>query len=528
VAAADEKVTVLPGKTYTPEEILNIAWRRKWLIVVPFIVAVVCTAFVAHRLPKKYRSETVILVVPQRIPESYVKSTVTTRIEDRLSSLREQILSRSRLERVIKEFGLYSELQKNAVMEDVVAAMRLDVDLKVERGDSFRVSYISDVPETAQKVAERLARLFIEENVRERTVQAEGTNQFLDTQMEEARTRLLDHEKKLEEYQKRYSGQLPSQVAGNLQAIQSAELQLQSIRESIDRDRDRRLVIERQVADLQSLTEPVQPPATGAVPASASVGEQLEAAQARLQAMEQRYKPEHPDIRAMKGMIRDLQAKLQAESAGRGSTGVEVRPVSSTELVRQKRLRDFNAELQNLDVQLDRKRAEATQLQGLIASYQARVDAAPTREAELKELTRDYETLQNTYTSFLSKRQDSKVAANLERNQSGEQFKILDQARVPERPYSPNVLKIDMAGAFLGLAFGLCMVGFLEYRDTSFKTEAEVVQLLQLPVLALVPMMASEFERRTRRRRNQIVALAAVVVVVSSTTVFVLWKLQVL
>jgi polysaccharide chain length determinant protein (PEP-CTERM system associated) len=520
---------VLPGKKYTPEEVLAIAWHRKWLITVPFVVAVVCTALVAHSLPRRYRSETVILVVPQRIPESYVKSTVTTHVEDRLSSLREQILSRSRLERVIQDFGLYAELQRTAVMEDVVAAMRQDIDLKVEHGDSFRVSFISDVPATAQKVTQRLASLFIEENVRERTSQAEGTNQFLDSQMEEARSKLLDHERKLEEYQKRYSGQLPAQVTGNLQAIQSAQLQLQSVRESIDRDRDRRLVIERQIADLQSTTEPaVSPTSTGEVPAGASTAQQLEAAQSRLQAMELRYRPEHPDVKAMKGIIRDLQAKLQAESVRPVIGSPDTKPVSSAEIIRQKRLRDLNAELQNLDVQLDRKRAEDRNLQGLVTSYQARVDAAPSREAELKELMRDYETLQNTYTSFLSKRQDSKVAANLERNQSGEQFKVLDSARLPERPFSPDVLKINLAGCLIGLAIGLGLVGLLEYRDSTFKTEGELAQLLQLPVLALVPMMASEIERRAQRRRHQIVALAVAVVLVSSTTVFVLWKLQVL
>ncbi|MEO6711845.1 MAG: Wzz/FepE/Etk N-terminal domain-containing protein, partial [Mycobacteriales bacterium] len=203
---------MLPGKTYTPEDILRIAWRSKWLILMPLVVAVVATAVVVHRMPRRYRSETVILVVPQRVPESYVKSTVTNRIEDRLSSLREQILSRSRLERVINDFGLYTDLQRKAVMEDVVDAMRRDIDVKVERGDSFRISYLSSVPKTAQQVTERLASLFIDENVRDRTTQAEGTNQFLDSQMEQARTRLLAHEKKLEDYQRLYAGQLPGQV----------------------------------------------------------------------------------------------------------------------------------------------------------------------------------------------------------------------------------------------------------------------------------------------------------------------------
>ncbi len=517
---------MLPGKTYTPEDILQIAWRRKWLIAVPFVVATVCTAIIANRLPKRYQSETVILVVPQRVPESYVRSTVTNRIEDRLPSLREQILSRTRLERVIKEFGLYPELQQKAVMEDVVETMRRDIDIKVERGDSFRISYINTVPQTAQRVTERLATLFIQENVRDRTVQAESTNQFLDAQMEEARAKLLDHEKKLEEYQRRYAGELPTQTAGNMQAIQSLQLQLQALRESIDRDRDRRLVLERQVGDLQTTSDPIAPPSGNAdAAAGATTIQQLEIAQARLRALEMRYTPEHPDVRAQKATIRELEAKLTAENAVRPASS-PLKPVTLAEASRQKRVRELNTEIQNLDTQLDRKHGQERQLEDQIASYQAKVNAAPTREAELKEMNRDYETLQNTYTSFLSKREDAKVAANLERTQSGEQFRVLDQARVPERPYSPKIMKINMAGAFLGLAIGLGVVALLEYRDSTFKTGAEVEQLLQLPVLALVPMMASEMERRGRQRRGKLLALAVGVIVVSSVVAVLFWKIQ--
>ena len=519
---------MLPGKKYSPEDILAIAWRRKWIIIVPFVVAVVCTALVVQRLPRRYRSETVILVVPQRIPESYVKSTITTRIEDRLASLKEQVRSRTRLERVIHDFGLYPELQRTSVMEDVVAAMRLDIDVKVERGDSFRVSYINKDPATAQKVTERLATMFIEENLRDRAGQAEGTNQFLDAQLEEARARLIEHEKKLADYQKRYSGQLPAQVNANLQAIQSAQLQLQSVRDSIDRDRESRLVLERQVADLQSTPEPLPSVAPGAdLPVGATTAQRLDAAQATLRTLELKYKDGHPDIRTAKSTIRDLEAKLRAESASQPTQGSsQPRVVGAAEAARQNRLRDLTAQIRNLDSQLERKRAQELQLQGAVSVYQAKVDAAPTREAELTELTRDYETLQKTYTSFLTKREDAKVSSNLERNQSGEQFKVLDPARLPERPASPDVLKINLAGAVLGLAIGLALVGLLEYRDTTFKTEFEVQQLLQLPVLALVPMMASEVELRAARRRGKLAALAVGVVVISSAVALLVWKLQ--
>ena len=518
---------MLPGKTYTPEEILRIALRRKWLILVPFIVAAISTAIVANRLPKRYRSETVILVVPQRVPESYVRSTVTARIEDRVSSLREQILSRSRLERVIQDFNLYAELQAKVAMEDLVEAMRRDIEVKVERGDAFRVSYISVAPRTAQQVTERLASLFIDENLRDRAVQAQGTSQFLDAQLEEARRRLLEHEQLLENYKRQYAGQLPDQVQGNLQAIQSAQLQLQAVNDASNRDRDRRLVLERQIADLQVASDPmmVTPASDSAAPVS--TGQQLDAAQARLQALETRYTPQHPDVVAQRRAIRELEVKLKAESSQTPSTAPAPR-VSTAEALRQNRLRDLHADIRNIDAQLLRRQEQERQLQGEIASYQGKVNAVPTREAELTSLTRDYATLQSAYTTLLSKREDSKIAVNLERNQIGEQFKVLDPARVPERPYSPDVRKIELMGAALGLMLGVGLVGLLEYRDTTFKTEAEVTQLLKLPVLALVPMMASERELGTRRRRQRLVALAVVVLIVSTTTALALWKLQIL
>ena len=515
---------MLPGKKYTPEEIAGIVWRRKWFIVVPFVLCAVATVLIANRLPKRYRSETVILVVPQRVPESYVKPTVTSRIEDRLASLREQILSRSRLERVIVDLNLYDEQRRKLVMEDVIDVMRRDIDVKVERGDSFRVSYVSGVPETAQKVTARLASLFIEENLRDRTVQAENTNKFLDAQLTEARSKLLDHEKKLEDYKKLFSGELPTQVPANMQAIQSAQLQLQSLHESVDRDRDRRLMLERQVSDLQASPEAIPAPVTGD---GASTADQLEAARARLRAMELRYKPEHPDVKALTSQIRELEGKLQREGAQPASErGAPVTAASSAEILRRNRVRDLNAEIQNLDTQLDRKRAQEGELERAIASYQARVNAAPTREAELTELMRDYETLKNTYTGLLAKREDSNVAANLERNQSGEQFKVLDPARVPERPSSPKLMLIDSAGAALGLGMGVVLVGFLEYRDSTFKTEGEIEQLLQLPVLALIPLMPSDLEF-VRRRRGKLAALVVVAILIGSAAVAVaFWKLQ--
>jgi uncharacterized protein involved in exopolysaccharide biosynthesis len=220
---------VLPGKTYTPEDILHILWHRKWLLIVPLVVASVSTFVVVRRLPVTYRSQALIQVIPQRIPEHYVQPTVTTRIEDRLGGIRQVILSRSRREAVIREFDLYADERRTHVMEDVVERMRTtDIEVKVERGDAFRVSYVARDPRTAKRVTERLTTLFIDENLREREAQANQTNQFLETQLDEAKRRLVEHEKKLEAYQRPHSGELPTQIEANLQAIQNAQMLFQA------------------------------------------------------------------------------------------------------------------------------------------------------------------------------------------------------------------------------------------------------------------------------------------------------------
>src|SRR5437868_447995 len=237
---------MIPGKRYRPEDFIQILRRRMLVILVPFVLALLATPTLSQFLPNRYQSSTSILVVPQRIPESYIKSTVTSSMEERLQSISQQILSRTRLERVIESFSLYSKERKTGLMEDVVELMRQDIAVSiVPKSSAFRVSYTANDPRTAMRVTERLASLFIEENLRDREVLVEGTNQFLQTQLEDARQRLVEHEKKLEEFSRQHSGELPSQAPANLQVLQNLQLQLQALVESNNRDRDRRQILER-------------------------------------------------------------------------------------------------------------------------------------------------------------------------------------------------------------------------------------------------------------------------------------------
>jgi uncharacterized protein involved in exopolysaccharide biosynthesis len=252
---------MIPGRRYTPEVVLRILWRRRWVIVLPFVFIAGATAAVSHSLPNRYRSETTILVVPQRIPADYVQPTISVRLEDRLASINQQILSRTRLEQIVREYDLYAQERTSMIMEDVIERMRsrdiniqLSSDRRQNSSPAFSISYTGGEARTVMRVTERLASLFIEENLRDRTALAEGTNQFLEAQLSDARTRLIEQEKRLEAYRQRHAGELPSQLSTNMQAIQNLQLQIQSITQSICQDRDRSLMLDRQLAEASSAT----------------------------------------------------------------------------------------------------------------------------------------------------------------------------------------------------------------------------------------------------------------------------------
>lgn len=521
---------MLPGKKYTPDDILRLARRRAWIVVLPLILATVVANVVAKRLPAKYRAETLIMLMPQRVPDSYVKATVTEKVEDRLATLEDQILSRSRLERIILDLDLYSDLRRRAPLETVVERMRKEITIKVEGKESFRLSYIGQNPQIVQKATERLASLFIEENLRDREKQAEDTNDFLESQLLDARRQLLDHEKKLEEYRRQYSGQLPTQAASNLQAIQNLQMQLQALRETTDRGQERRLLMERQLADLQMPTPtPVAPPVPAGQPGAAvdaATASDLETAKSRLDALLLRVKPTHPDVIALQRTIRELEARqqIEAKATAAGEAKPVEKAVSPTEVARLNRTRELKAELDVLDQELHDKQAQEKRLRDQVMEYQAKLDAVPSRESELAELTRDYRTLQTTYETLLVKREDAKLAANLERRNIGEQFKVLDPATTPQQPYSPNRLLVVGGGAAGGALLGLLFVAGLEYRNSSFTREEEVLRLCQVPVLAVVPLMMSVHERQRVRRRTKTAVMIGILCLVVSGVALAIWR----
>jgi polysaccharide chain length determinant protein (PEP-CTERM system associated) len=486
---------VIPGKKYTPEDVFEAAWRRKWLIAIPFVLIAIATGLYTRRMPSLYRSQALIQVIPPTVQDNYLRATVQTRLEERLSSIGHLVMNRSQLEKIVRDFNLYNQRTSPVPIETLIDRMSRDITFNVADREVLRLGYTTGEPETAFRVAERLTSLFIDSSSRDREDQANKARDFFQTELERAKASLVEQEKKLEEFRLQYAGQLPSQQEANLGVLSNTQAQLQTIQTEINRDRDQRNYLERQRDQANNVDAPVAPTPTSTATvtdaaslAGGTVLEQLETARTSLRTMELRLTPEHPDIMAMKRTIDRLEKKAAAE-APRTANG-RSRPVKSqAELQRENRNRELAASIDLIDRQIRNKQAEEQRLKATIEEYKERIDAAPRRESELTALTRDYETVQKLYTGLLQKKEDANIAANLEKREIGERFKVIDPPRQPRSPVSPNRPRLLILGMIGGLVIGAGMAAFFEYRDSSVRTDDDVAASLALPVLATIPVL---------------------------------------
>jgi uncharacterized protein involved in exopolysaccharide biosynthesis len=276
-------------------------------------------------------------------------------------------------------------------------------------------------------------------------------------------------------------------------------------------------MLERQLADLEAEVPPEELIVASPELGKGTTAEQLAAARAQLPVLLTRAKPDHPDVKSLRRTIRDLEAKLEAENAQGAAKSASGRRPTAAELQRQRRLRDLKDQIADTDQQLADRQRQENKLRSVAAEYQGKLNAIPKRESELVELSRDYATLQATYQSLLAKRQDAKIAADLGRKNIGPQFRILDAPKVPERPFKPNRLLIDLGGAGAGLLLGVVLLAFAEFKDATLRYEEDVERVLRVPVLAVMPVLSGG---RSRRVSFVVAGIAAAAVVAAAVALW--------
>ena len=534
---------MIPGKRYKPNDFVQIAGRYKWLLCCPPLVGLFVALSISARLPNVYESDMLISIISQRVPESFVQSTVTLRIEERLDAITQETKSRGVLEELINRFNLYPSERSQRPIDDVVGIMRqaLKVELETPRRGprgpepvhAFHIKFAYGDPEVAARVANEIGSMFVVRNASERGVLAGATNDFLESQLADARGRLEAHERKMEIFRRAHGNELPTQLDSNLQISQNTQVQVQSMLEANARDRDRKMILERLFSEARNEPLPVARLVPGQqpdplTPAGGSPKQQLEAARANFERLGLKLRPEHPDMVRARRQIVELEVRANAEAQAEPAEGsTQPAPVNEEDAARRDRLREMRTEIESLDRQMDFREAETARLRDRIGEYQRRIEAVPGLESEWTALSRDYDTLTQTYRGLLQKSEASRIAMNLEDRQIGERFQVLESARVPVRPTGPFRLQITAIGFGSGLALGVGLVALLFFVDSSFRSESDVFEALSLPVLALVPIVRDERELKSLSRRRWLVSSAAATTLVACGYVFwamKLWK----
>jgi len=415
--------------------------------------------------------------------------TVRSSVSDRLSTLSQQILSRTHLEKVIKELDLFSGAIGTVPMEGIVEAMRQSITIQVQRargGDvqnTFTISYEGKDPEKVMIVTNRLASLFIEENLKSRERKAVGTSEFLERELSSLEVALKEKEEDIRAYKERYMGELPGQLDANLRILERLQDQMKSNEDAQKAAEERRILLQSQISQLsmEAFTSP-----GGEVLGETPPMIQLNQLKAQLNRLQSLYTEKHPDVIDTKAHIARLEnAITNKNDAYEGADSPGNLSALNPTVARLSR------ERANIESEIRRLKSKKGSLAEQFAIYQQRVENTPRREQELATLTRDYNLFRSNYQSLLNKKIQARLAENLERRQMGEQFKILDPARLPEKPFKPDRKRIMLIGAFLGFVFGGGLAYMKETIDQSFRKVEEMEDFLGLSVIASIPRIES-------------------------------------
>jgi polysaccharide chain length determinant protein (PEP-CTERM system associated) len=489
------------------DDYLTIVRRRRWMIVIPALLGAVAGYILSLHLPKRYTSHTVILVQQPTVPDSYVKSVVSEDLNQRLASMREQILSRTRLQQLVEHFGLFKTdsewgplkvvsrlVHKGDVehvpMEDLVNGLHKLITVtplnpmagtRSTELPGFNVDVTLGEARLAQQVCQEITSMFMEQNLRLRQQQVEETTQFLGNQLDDAKAKLDEQDAKLAAFQSRYIGELPEDENTNLTLLAGMTPQLQATTQALNQAQQDKAftesLLDQQLAAWR---------ASKGGQNSQTVEQQLRELQDQLLSKQGHYTELHPDVVKLKKDIASLQKLANA------STNVDAQPNEQQRRVavdEPPEIQQFRARLHQIELTIAQKRHEQEELQRQIKTLQARIQSSPMIQQQFKALTRDHQTALDFYNDLLKKRNESQMATELERRQEGQQFRVLDPPSLPEQPSFPKPTVFGLGGLAAGLILGLAMVQFFESYDKSMRTKQDVELYLGGPALALISSM---------------------------------------
>jgi polysaccharide chain length determinant protein (PEP-CTERM system associated) len=473
----------------TIEDILTIVKRRKWHLIWPAVGVFLLSAIIAFAWPPTYRSISTILIEEQEIPREYVMTTVSSYAEQRLQSINQRIMSSTRLTEIINRFNLYTDVRDKWTMEEIIDKMR-NKDIKFETISAdvidrrtgrptaatiaFSLAYEGRNPAVVQQVANVLASLYLEENLRVREQQTEGATKFMDDERKVVEEQMAAIDKQIAAFKRSNINTLPELSQYNLQALDRIEREIDQLNNQIKELQERDSIILREL-------------------------------RMKLLNLESRFTSDYPDVIKTKKEIAEMEKKLTEEGQD---------PENS---------KSFNPAIDSVRRQLKMAQAKRN-------DYQRRIATTPQVEESYRVLITQRNNLQAKYDDLTKKYMESKVASGLEKGQMGERFTLIDAARLPEKPVKPNIPAILLIGLVLGMGAGVGSASLKEFSDTSVRTADALEAATSMVVLAGIPEIVTEedISRVKKQRMAWLIGIVLFIIVGLVAIHFLVMDLDVL
>ena len=503
---------------------LQILRRRLGYLIITTIVAAVAAGIYVWQLPSIYKSETAILVADRILPEDYIGSITRDSVTSRIEFVRQQLRSRTFLEKIVQEFQLAGGAGASPTqMDEAIAGVAGNTDIQVFGTNTLRLGFFSPNPARAQAITRRLSEAVIQMNQNFRKEKVDVIDQFLDEQLRLAEAELTDADRKLQQFQHRNFEGAALDPAVSLNRLVDLQGQLSTARSELQNAQDAKTSIERRLQEHRNLKTVMQTPAPRPAPAKridaieTALQQRVDQKVAEYDNLSSKYTKAYPDVVRVAREAQEAQARLYEYQQKKKNEPVEepVAPdpgplekiMSATPLGADFEQAEIELELQRADREVTGRSQVVKDMSTKIQQVQARLSPTPEIGQELNLLMTTQDAARQKYSYLSGRKNNAQLAASVDTNEKNETFKVIDEPNLPTIPVRPNRPMMAMLGAAASLLLGFGVAFLREYIDPSLMNEDEAATELKMPILMIPEFTLSKDEMRRGRARQRTIPI---------------------